>query len=90
MRNAVSVRKVDEHRILTTEMGWLRKLAGISKQKTKEEKRRYQNNYIFLKPYSRQRTHISFGGRSFRAARTRVWPVMTCFFLSRNILFSCH
>ena len=38
-----TVRKVDEQRILTAEMGWLRKLVRRDKQKTKEEKRKYQN-----------------------------------------------
>ena len=38
-----TVRKVDEQRILTAEMGWLRKLVRWDKQKTKEEKRKYQN-----------------------------------------------
>ena len=31
-----TVRKVDEQRIFTTEMGWLRKLAGISKRRKKK------------------------------------------------------
>jgi len=74
--------------MLTTELEWLRKLAGISKQKTKEEKRRYQNNYIFFKTlFTSAHTHQLWRPELSDSPYTS----LACddLFFYRNILFSC-
>ena len=40
------LRKVDEHRILTAEMGWLRRLAGISRRQRKKNDIRLELNHM--------------------------------------------
>ena len=68
-----TLRKLDEHRILTAEMGWLRKLAGISRrQRKKNEDIRLELNQMETLVEKIQKRRLQWFGHVKRMDNSRL------------------
>jgi len=68
-----TLRKVDEHRLLTAEMGWLRRLAGISRrQRKKNDDIRLELNQMDTLVQKIQRRRLQWFGHVMRMNNSRL------------------